>query len=92
MKLLKNAYFVEFIKNVLKALYSKYEPVHLTYTGVMSLGGLCKQNEGNLQRERARKKASYLLNYSFAPDITLRFILSMLKSMRQTLFSDDNKE
>ena len=31
----------------------------------MSLGGLCKQNEANLQRETGRKRASYFLNYSF---------------------------
>ena len=51
----------------------------------MSLGGVCKRNEGNLQRKRGRKKASYLLNYSFAPDKTFRFVLSMLKSIRKTL-------
>ena len=48
-----------------------------------SLGGLCKRNEGNLQKKRGRKKAwqAYLLNYSFAPDETFRFVLSIHKSI-----------
>ena len=44
---------------------------------VMSLGGLCKLNEDNLQRKSERKKASYLLNYLFVPDKTFRFVLSL---------------
>ena len=46
----------------------KYEAVHPQSPRVMSLGGLRKRNEGNLQRKRGRKKASYFLKYSFAPD------------------------
>ena len=52
---------------------------------VMSLGGLCKRNKGNLQRERGRNKASYLLNYSFVPDKNFRFVLNMHKSIKNRL-------
>ena len=45
-----------------KSAQSKYEPVHPTQTGVLSLGRLCKGNQGNLQRKRGKKKASYLPN------------------------------
>ena len=63
----------------------RYEAVHPQSSWVTSLGKLCKQNEGNLQRKRGRKKASYLLNYSLAPNKTFRFVLSMHKSIRKTL-------
>ena len=46
---------------------SKYQAVNPQRPGMMFLCRLCKQNEGNLQRKRGRKKASCLLNYSFAP-------------------------
>ena len=35
--------------------------------------------------KKGRNKASYLLNYSFAPDKTFRFVLSMHKFIRKTL-------
>ena len=54
-------------------LFGKCEAEHPQSSWVVSLGRLCKQNEGNLQRKRGRKNASYLLNYSFAPDKTFRF-------------------
>ena len=40
----------------------KYKATRPQSPWVVSLGGLCKQNEGNLQRKRGRKKASYSLN------------------------------
>ena len=55
----------------------------------MSLCGLWKRNEGNSQRKRRRKNASNVLNYSFAPDDTFRFILSMHKSIRKILLDLD---
>ena len=63
----------------------KYEAVHPHSSWVTSLGGLCKRNEGNLQRKAGRKKASCLLHYSFAPDKTFRFVLCMHKSIRKIL-------
>ena len=65
----------------------KYGAVHPQSSWVTSLGRLCKRNEGNLQRKRGRKKASYLLNCSFTPDKTFRFFLSMHKSIRKTLLA-----
>ena len=69
----------------------KYEAVHPKSSWVSSLDGLCKQNEGNLQRKRGRKKV-YLLNYSFASYKTFRFVLSMHKSIRKTLLDLHNQE
>ena len=65
----------------------KYEAVHPQSSWVTCLGRLCKRNEGNLQRKRGRKKASYLLKCSFTPDKTFRFVLSMHKSIRKTLLA-----
>ena len=58
--------------------------MHPAQIGVMPLGTLCKQNEGNLQRKKGRKKASHHLNYSFVPDKTFRLSLIKLKSTRKT--------
>ena len=48
----------------------KYKPVHPTQTGAMSCG-LCKRNEGNLQKEKRVKEGISLrgggVKYSFAP-------------------------
>ena len=68
-----------------KETFGKCEAVHPQRPWVVSLGGLCKRNEGNLRMKRGRKKASYLPNYSFAPDKTFRFVLSKHKSLRKTL-------
>ena len=43
------------------------------------------QSEKGVQVKKYRKKASYFLNCSFAPDKTFRFVLSMHKSIRKTL-------
>ena len=59
----------------------------------MSLYGLCKRNAGNSQRKRRRRKnAPNVLNYSFAPDETFRFILSMHKSIRKILLDLNAQE
>ena len=43
------------------------------------MAGFTDEMKANLERKRRRKKASYLLNYSFAPDKTFRFLLSNLQ-------------
>ena len=65
--------------------FYKLEAVHPQSPWVISLSGLCKQNEDNLQRKRGRKKALYLLKYLFAPDKTFRFVLSMHKSCQKNI-------
>ena len=60
------------------------------YEAVHPLGGLCKQNKDNLQMKRGRRKASYLLNYSFAPHKTFRFVLSMHKSIDKHYYTARN--
>ena len=52
--------------------------------GCHPLADFANEMKATYKGKEEEKKASYLLKYSFAPDKTFRFALSMHKSIRKT--------